>query len=454
MRLRVVAVLAAGLIALILLSGCGDTFRVVVTPTSGTTPVTETREFAAVLSAASPDPSSGLCNDGSSAPCAGAVSQIDVSGDTNLGNETVGAQTADASNAGYISPFKMALLGQDLFVVNSAPPAHSLSYYYPTVSTTFTTVGLPDSIPVAPVATSFTTSGTTKTSQVYVAGYNKSQVYALNSTGTLLATLTVGTNPIFIAASADGSKLYVANNGSNNVTVIAAADNSLNPLTGANIAVGVGPLVVVTNSNSGLIYVLNGDSTISTIDPTTDTVIATTTPSGSPSGAMSMAFDAGLNRLYVPNKNTNNVTIYDASSRALAELSTSPITVGTAPVAVAPLPDGSRAYVVNTGNTTGCNSEANSGRVSVINASSFAVSCITVGQTPVWIAASTNGAKVYVPHQGLNLSASIIPGTTVIRTANNLVITDIAAPAENSEACITNPSVCNYMTPFFVITSD
>ena len=100
--------------------------------------------------------------------------------------------------------------------------------------------------------------------------------------------------------------------------------------------------------------------------------------------------------------------------------------------------------------------EANSGRVSVITAASNSVSsCVTVGQFPVWIAASSDGSKVYVPHQGVNLTVSpkVIPGTTVIRTSNNLVINDLPAPAANSETCIANPAACNYMIPFFVVAS-
>jgi len=457
MKFPVVAALAVGLFALMIWTGCGDTFRPVATPLSGPAPTSENRTFAAVLSAALPDSSTGLCNDGSAAPCAGAVSQLDVAGDMNLGNQLVGAQTADPANGSFVTPYKLALFGQEVFLVNSLAPQHSLSSYYPTVASTFSTVGLPNSIPVAPTIATFTLPGASSTtSQVYVAGYDVGQVFVLTSAGSVLTTLTVGANPIAMTTTAAGDKVYVVNQGANSVTVIASADNTLNPLTGSNIAVGTSPVFALTNANSGLIYVLNGNSSISTIDPSTDKVIATTTPASAPSGAKMMAFDTTLNRLYVPNTSTNNVTVYSATSSALTELSNSPVTVGTAPLAVAPLAGGSRAYVVNSGNTTGCSGEANSGRVSVITTASNSVSsCVTVGQFPVWIAASSDGSKVYVPHQGVNLTVSpkVIPGTTVIRTSNNLVVTDLPAPAANSETCITNPAACNYMIPFFVVTS-
>lgn len=456
MRFPVVAALAVSLLALLIWTGCGDTFRPVATPVSGPAPIAQNRAFAAVLSAARPDPSTGLCSDGSTGPCPGAVSQIDVSGDMNLGNQVVGAQTADPANSGFVTRFKLAMFGQEVFLVNSVAPQHSLSSYYPTVASTFTTVGLPNSIPVAPTIANFTLPGSSSaTSQVYVAGYDVGQVFVLTSAGSVMATLTVGTNPIAMTTTAAGDKVYVVNQGSSNVTVISSADNTLNPLTGGPISVGTRPVFALTNPNSGLIYVLNGDASISTIDPTTDKVVSTATPAKAPSGAAMMAFNPTLNRLYVPNTNTNNVTVYGATGQALTELSNSPVTVGTAPLAVAPLPDGTRAYVVNSGDTTGCSGEANSGRVSVITAISNSVSCVTVGQTPVWIAASSDGSKVYVPHQGVNLTASpsIIPGTTIIGTTNNLVVNDVSAPAANSEACIANAASCNYMIPFFVASS-
>jgi YVTN family beta-propeller protein len=79
--------------------------------------------------------------------------------------------------------------------------------------------------------------------------------------------------------------------------------------------------------------------------------------------------------------------------------------VGTAPAAVTVLPDGSRAYVANSG----------SGTVSVISSLSNSVSrTITVGADPTHIAASSDSSKVAVLKAGAN-------SVTTINTANDTV---------------------------------
>ncbi len=468
MRLKGLAVIAACVVLLLIFAGCGDTFRPVVTPQTGGSPLPQVRTFAMVLSAEVPV--SGSCSNGSAAPCPGAATQIDVSGDVNLNDLYLGAQL-DPSATGFVTPVKMAFIGQEIFVLT--PPDSSLSAYYPTIATTFVNLALPAaSNPVAPAVANYTVPGSsTSINKLYVAGYASNQAFVVTAVNSLQTALTVGTRPISITISLDNTKAYVVNSGSNNVTVISTGDETVNPVTGANIPVGNGPRFAVTNKASGLIYVLNSDSSITTIDPVTDTPLATTTiPKSSPSGATAMAYDAGLNRLYVANKNTNNVTVYDANPRNLAELSNSPVAVGAAPTSVAVLPDGTKAYVVNSGENTGCSpyNTANLGRVSVITGSSNTVTaCVTVGQNPVWAAASTENSKVYVVHQGksvLNASAtppesaatSYAPGTTIIRSSTNLVITDLAVPAANHEACVADATraVCKYMLPFYVITSN
>lgn len=476
MKLPGAAAIAASVMFLVIWTGCGNTFRPVAVPIEGPTPSSQNRTFAMVLSAEMPGTPGDVLTtcvlSGLTPPCPGAISQIDVSGDVNLGNQTVGIVTENASNS-LTTPVKTTLFGQQAFVANSFD--NTVSAFYPTVSTAATTISLPaasgggTTLPLAPVVATFTPAGqSTPTSQLYVPAYDTGQVFVVNqSTNTLLTTLTVGTNPISATVAVGGLKVYVVNQGSNSVTAISTPDNTVNPLTGANIPVGTGPLFAVTNTVNGLIYVLNGDSTISTIDPSTDTLAApATTPRGGVSGATFMAFDPTLLRLYVPNTRTNNVTVYDGSGASLTELGSSPLTVGSAPVAAAPLPDGSKVYVVNTGDTSGCNVSVQGtlGTVSVISSSTNTVTCVTVGQTPVWVAASTDSSRVYVAHQGYHIPTSTTggpfapntgaPGTTIIQTSNNLFVTDVAAPVANSDACVANSAPCIWMKPFYIVTSD
>ncbi len=70
--------------------------------------------------------------------------------------------------------------------------------------------------------------------------------------------IPVGSSPIGVAVSPDGSRVYVANNGSNTVSVIDTANNSVTTITvGANpytlgAFVGPGALIATNSSGSGM----------------------------------------------------------------------------------------------------------------------------------------------------------------------------------------------------------
>ena len=62
----------------------------------------------------------------------------------------------------------------------------------------------------------------------YVANFNAGNVTAVNvNADATLATITVGTHPTGVAFSPDGKKVYVANQGSNSVSVIGTATNTV-----------------------------------------------------------------------------------------------------------------------------------------------------------------------------------------------------------------------------------
>jgi YVTN family beta-propeller protein len=72
--------------------------------------------------------------------------------------------------------------------------------------------------------------------------------------------------------SPDGSKLYVTNNSSNNLSVIATATNTVI----ATIAVGVNPVGVAVTPDGSEVYVADSRSnSVSVFDTATNTVITT-----------------------------------------------------------------------------------------------------------------------------------------------------------------------------------
>jgi YVTN family beta-propeller protein len=64
--------------------------------------------------------------------------------------------------------------------------------------------------------------------KAYVANYNSNNVSIIDtSTNKVIDTVEVGERPVGVAVTPDGTKVYVANEGSNNVSVIDTATNSV-----------------------------------------------------------------------------------------------------------------------------------------------------------------------------------------------------------------------------------
>jgi len=97
-----------------------------------------------------------------------------------------------------------------------------------------------------------------------------------SATNTVSATIPVGRNPIGVAVSPDGSKVYVTDR-PNTVSVIDTATNTVS----ATIPVGNGPIGVAVKPNGSKVYVANLNSnTVSVIDTATSTVMGSPIPVG------------------------------------------------------------------------------------------------------------------------------------------------------------------------------
>ena len=99
------------------------------------------------------------------------------------------------------------------------------------------------------------------------------------ASNTLVGTpITVGSGPTGVAVTPDGKHAYVANNGSNNVSVI---DTVTNTVVGTPIPVGNSPLGVAITPDGKHAYVANnGSNNVSVIDTATNTVVGTPIPVG------------------------------------------------------------------------------------------------------------------------------------------------------------------------------
>ena len=211
-------------------------------------------------------------------------------------------------------------------------------------------------------------------SKVYVtnstASAGKSNVSVIDTaTNTVTATIPVGSEPVGVAVSRDGSKAYVANANSATVSVIDTATNTVI----ATIPVGIGPYGVAVGPDGSKVYVTNTllnstgpRGTVSVIDTAKNTVTATILVDGFPTG---VAVTPNGRKVYVANANSATVSVIDTAASAV----TATIPVGNVPTGVAVTPDGLKVYVAN----------VNSDSVSVIDTAKNKVTAtIPVGLNP------------------------------------------------------------------------
>ncbi|MDE3056179.1 MAG: beta-propeller fold lactonase family protein [Verrucomicrobiota bacterium] len=260
--------------------------------------------------------------------------------------------------------------------------------------------------------------------ELYVANNGSNNVSVINSlTNRVTATLPVGTAPLGVAMTPDGSYAYVANYIDNNISVI---DASANKVIGT-VAVGRNPWGVATTADGAYAYVVNnGSNSISVIDTTTNAVIGTVPSGDSPRGIVTMPNGPYA---YVCNYRGNNVSVINTATHQVEAM----VSVGKHPTGIAITPDGAHLYAVN--------SDSNS--VSVIDtATNQVIATVPVGKTPWCVAITPNGAHAYVANHN---SSSI----SIISTATNKVTETIAAGTSPVGIAISPNGSHAYVTSFY-----
>ncbi|MEV7471811.1 IPT/TIG domain-containing protein [Streptomyces kronopolitis] len=198
----------------------------------------------------------------------------------------------------------------------------------------------------------------------------------------------MGSTPYGIAVDPSGLRVYVANQGSNTLSVI----DTLSDAVLATIPVGAAPTGVAVAPTGLEAYVTNRDSnTLSVINTATNTVAANLSGLSAPFG---VAVTRDGSHLYVANSSANTVSVIDTTTRTV----TATIPVGSAPWGIAASPDGRQVYTANN----------ISNNVSAIDTTTNTVTdTIAVGTAPAGIAVTPNSLSVYVANSGSN-TVSII----------------------------------------------
>jgi phospholipase C len=248
------------------------------------------------------------------------------------------------------------------------------------------------------------------TTFAYVPGIVGGNVAILNTaTRALVSAITSGTtNPYGVAATPDGSQVWVTESGTNTVSVVPTQGSAPNKISGT-IVVGIYPHGIAITPDGKTAYVANtgpntgpgGSETVSVIDVSTQTVTGTIDVGEAPqvvtiSPDGSLVFVTCADGVYV-------ITAASGSVSKVRERLRNPHGVSVTP-------DGTHAYVTDTEHDA----------VVVISTSSLrSLGRIAVGTTPWNTAFSADGSSAYVTNANDNT-------VSVIDTASRSVTTTIA----------------------------
>jgi YVTN family beta-propeller protein len=384
----------------------------------------------------------------------GTVMQTDVAGDMDAGEAPVGRGPVFAT----LLPSGSA---NRIYVINSLEE---------TVSTT-TAAPLSCSpgpvCPIGAVATITLPAGSaasylnsTEASNMYVILQNTNRVVAGNAIPPSVGVISVFQNTLtqeivlpagslaVIAAISElpsGRKLYVVDQTNSVVYVI----NTVNRQVEQTLTVGPAPSMALASPDNSAVYVMT-TAGITVIDALTDQVIpGTLTTGGQPN---SVTYDTKLNHLYVTDTG-GRVAVFDAAVAAGSLPTPLFITpAGSFPgaIGIAPLPDGTRFYVL-------ANSAGTSLELTKVDSATFAFGSpyrlrnltgsidppavpYCVGRYRYMVGASGDSGRVYV-------SSCDAGGTYIFRTSDNTGVLLQASPNQPPVNGVFKPQ-----NPVFLIT--
>ena len=242
--------------------------------------------------------------------------------------------------------------------------------------------------------------GSTGTPLYVVHAFTNSVSVVNSETSARLANITVGTDPRWIDVSADQSKAFVTNRGSDSITVIDTMTMTID--TTIELLEGSAPLGVAPGPNGDHLYVINtGLSSVSKIELSSGQVVATS-PAGE--GAIHTAVSPDGQLVYVTNQTAGTVSVFDALTmepvRTIEDLAgaTSVIFEGR----------GRRAFV------TGIAGSQN-GQLFVIQTSDHTrTGSIRVGMLPVSVRMSPHGSLLMVTNQASGSISVIDPDSETV----------------------------------------
>jgi YVTN family beta-propeller protein len=203
-----------------------------------------------------------------------------------------------------------------------------------------------------------------------------------------IGTLLASTGGLSCATSrstekpAAPARIYVTNQQDNTVSVIDGATHKVV----ATVPVGVSPAHLAVSGDRKFIYIANTGSNTVSVLATDDDTIARTIALPPRSRPLDVAVNPSGRYLYIADGGSNRVSVLDT----LANRVVASVRVGTQPLSVAVAPDGRTIYAADSA----------SGDVSVIDArTNRVVRAIPTGRFPSGVAVTPNGASLYVTNE-------------------------------------------------------
>lgn len=246
--------------------------------------------------------------------------------------------------------------------------------------------------------------------------------YTVNADGTLTGggTQAVGSKPVALAVNAAGTLLFVANQGSDKVSVFTIqSGTTLSEVAGSPFPTGADPVALAVAPSGNFLYVANSVAgTVSVYSIDSAGVLASVP--GSPFTGTTAVTPAGVavapsgNFVYVTNSGSNNVSVFaaciavssqcPAADGSLVEITGSPFPAGQGPTSLAITPSGDFLYVVDTDSN-----QVSEYRVSTATGGltpTSPTSIVSTGARPVWVAIHPQGTWLFVA----NFDAASISG--------------------------------------------
>lgn len=247
-------------------------------------------------------------------------------------------------------------------------------------------------------------------SKIYIANSisdNVSVVDLLNNI--VITTIQTGDKPWGASVTPDGSKVLVSNKGDNSVSVINTSSNTVI----GTIPVGIEPWGLTINPGGTKAYVANSNSgTVSVIDIESMTVVATVTVESNPHW---LTITPDGKHVYVSNTESNTVSVIDAGADTVVQN----VTVDGNPEGICALPNGREVYV-GTDST-----------VSVINTSDYSMQVIRIPPVSTFSGSYIKIISLAVPDPTSRFAGRVTNGGVPV---NNALIRAIQAGAEKGSA--------------------